>query len=274
MLTSSTRAKILESRLLPLLVFPYRCRLIIRYLFRALKKSIPWLFRSKEFANFTYDLTPSNKEYLAWFIANVCDTSEGEIRGYFEELESSVRLLKYINDRLRQHRRGNEIDSKAFFGRRIGWYAIVRATKPKIVVETGTEKGLGSLVLAEALIKNESGRLITIDMEPSSGLLIGPEYGGVIERMIDNSLQAISKIDRIDLFIHDSDHSAEHESREFKLLQSRLSSKGIVLSDNSHVTTELAKWSLEHGRRFVYFAEQPLNHWYPGAGIGVSMKGL
>ena len=54
----------------------------------------------------------------------------------------------------------------------------MRATKPKIVVETGTEKGLGSLVLAEALIKNESGRLITIDMEPSSGLLIGPEYGG------------------------------------------------------------------------------------------------
>ena len=274
MLTSSTRAKILESRLLPLLVFPYRCRLIIRYLFRALKKSIPWLFRSKEFANFTYDLTPSNKEYLAWFIANVCDTSEGEISGYFEELESSVRLQKYINDRLQQHRRGNEIDSEAFFGRRIGWYAIVRATKPRIVVETGTEKGLGSLVLAEALIKNESGRLITIDMEPSSGLLIGPEYGGVIERMIDDSLQAISKIDRIDLFIHDSDHSAEHESREFKLLQSRLSSKGIVLSDNSHVTTELAKWSLEHGRRFVYFSEQPLNHWYPGAGIGVSMKGL
>ena len=274
MLTSSTRAKILESRLLPLLVFPYRCRLIIRYLFGALKKSIPWPFRSKEFANFTYDLTPSNKEYLAWFIANVCDTSEGEIRGYFEELESSVRLQKYINDRLQQHRRGNEIDSEAFFGRRIGWYAIVRATKPKIVVETGTEKGLGSLVLAEALIKNESGRLITIDMEPSSGLLIGPEYGGVIERVIDDSLQAISKIDRIDLFIHDSDHSAEHESREFKLLQSRLSSKGIVLSDNSHVTTELAKWSLEHGRRFVYFAEQPLNHWYPGAGIGVSMKGL
>lgn len=274
MLTSSTRAKILESRLLPLLVFPYRFRLIIRYLFGALKKSIPWLFRSKEFANFTYDLTPSNKEYLAWFIANVCDTSEGEIRGYFEELESNVGLQKYINDRLRQHRRGNEIDSEAFFGRRIGWYAIVRATKPKIVVETGTEKGLGSLVLAEALIKNGSGRLITIDMEPSSGLLIGPEYGGVIDRMIDNSLQAISKIDRIDLFIHDSDHSAEHESRELKLLQSRLSAEGIVLSDNSHVTTELAKWSLEHGRRFVYFSEQPLNHWYPGAGIGVSMKDL
>jgi len=274
MLTSSTRAKILESKILPVIVFPYRFCLIIRYLFGTLKKTVLWLFRSKEFANFTYDLTPSNKEYLAWFIANVCDTSDGEIRDYFEELESNVGLKKYINDRLQQHRRGNEISREAFFGRRIGWYAIVRATKPKIVVETGTEKGLGSLVLAEALIKNKFGSLITIDIEPSSGLLIGPEYGGVIERVIEDSLQVISRIDRIDLFIHDSDHSAEHESREFKLLQSRLSADGIVLSDNSHVTTELAKWSQEHGRRFVYFSEQPLNHWYPGAGIGVSMKGL
>ena len=92
--------------------------------------------------------------------------------------------------------------------------------------------------------------------------------------MIEDSLLAISKIDQIDLFIHDSDHSADHEAREFEILQSRLTADGIVLSDNSHATTELAKWSLRNNRRFMYFAEQPLNHWYPGAGIGVSMKGL
>ena len=105
MLTSSTRAKILESRLLPLLVFPYRFRLIIRYLFGSLKKSIPWLFRSKEFANFTYDLTLANKEYFAWFVANVCGASVGEIHGYFSELESNTQLDKYISARLRAHRR-------------------------------------------------------------------------------------------------------------------------------------------------------------------------
>lgn len=43
-------------------------------------------------------------------------------------------------------------------------------------METGIEKGLGSLVLAEAPLKNGAGRLITIDMEPSVGLLIGEEY--------------------------------------------------------------------------------------------------
>ena len=273
-LTPSIRARILQSKALPLLVFPYRCRLIVQHLARNFKKSIPWLFRSKEFANFTCDLTAANKEYLSWFVADICDVPVEEIRDYFNELETNSQLDTYIKTGLANHRRGNEIDRQAFFGRRIGWYAIVRATKPSVVVETGTEKGLGSLVLAEALIKNGAGRLITIDMEPSSGLLLGAEYGGVIERMIEDSLLAISKIDQIDLFIHDSDHSAEHEAREFELLQSRLTTDAVVLSDNSHATTELANWSLQNNRRFKYFAEEPLNHWYPGAGIGVSMKGL
>jgi len=273
-LTPSIRARILQSKTLPLLVFPYRCRLIVRHLARNFKKSIPWLFRSKEFANFTYDLTAANKVYLSWFVADICDVPVKEIRDYFNELETNSQLDAYIKTGLANHRRGNEIDRQAFFGRRIGWYAIVRATKPSVVVETGTEKGLGSLVLAEALIKNGAGRLITIDMEPSSGLLIGAEYVGVIERVINDSLLAISKIDQIDLFIHDSDHSAEHESREFEILRSRLTADAIVLSDNSHATTELANWSLQNGRRFMYFAEEPLKHWYPGAGIGVSMKGL
>jgi len=273
-LTPLIRARILQSKALPLLVFPYRSRLIVRHLARSFKKSILWLFRSKEFANFTYDLTTANKEYLAWFVADICDVPVKQIRDYFIELETNSQLDAYIKTGLANHRRGNEIDRQAFFGRRLGWYAIVRATKPLVVVETGTEKGLGSIVLAEALIKNGAGRLITIDMEPSSGLLLGAEYGGVIERMIDDSLLAISKIDQIDLFIHDSDHSAEHERREFEILQSRLTADAIVLSDNSHATTELANWSLQNGRRFMYFAEEPLNHWYPGAGIGVSMKGL
>jgi hypothetical protein len=73
------------------------------------------------------------------------------------------------------------------------------------------------------------------------------------------------------LFIHDSDHSAEHEAREFELIESRLSRSGIVLSDNSHATEELAKWSKSCNRKFFYFAEEPYNHWYPGAGIGISL---
>jgi len=241
------------------------------HLGKQFKSSFLWLMRSKEFANFTYDLTSSNREYLAWFVAEICKISKEDAWSYFHELETNSVLAEHIETELAKHRRGNEIDGQAFFGRRLGWYAIVRATKPAVVVETGTEKGLGSLVIAAALIENGHGRLVTIDIERSSGILIGGKYSQVVEHVISDSLIALSKIEVIDLFIHDSNHSAIHERHELELVCNRLSTYGIVLSDNSHVSNELAQWSSRNNRRFFYFAEQPTNHWYPGAGIGASL---
>ena len=43
-----------------------------------------------------------------------------------------------------------------------------------------------------------------------------------------------------------------------------------MIGDNSHVTNKLAEWSVENGRKFLFFSEKPQEHWYPGAGIGVS----
>ena len=271
-LSPATRAKILESRFLPIVVFPYRLRLIVKFQYDSIKRCLSWLFGSKEFANFTYDLTPKNKSYLAWFIANICGTTEQEISEYFDELESNSELRDYIQSRLKMHHRGNEIDNQAFYGRRIGWYAMVRVLKPTVIVETGTEKGLGSIVLAEALLKNGNGHLFTIDIEPTAGLMIGDRYTEVISQIIGDSLQSLTTIERVDLFIHDSDHSAEHEAREFEIIETKLSKQGVVLSDNSHVTNELAKWSTRFGKRFFYFAEEPLHHWYPGAGIGIAIS--
>lgn len=267
----SLRAKILRSRFLPLIVFPHRLRLVFRHLTHQTKSGAKWLLRSKEFANFTYDLTPANKNYLAWFVSGICFTPVQEIEQYFFELESNLQLKQHISAQLRASSRGNEINGQAFFGRRLGWYAIVRATKPNIVVETGTEKGLGSLVIADALLRNGKGRLVTIDIESQSGLLLGGDWAKVVEHVIDDSLVALRNIDNIDLFIHDSDHSADHELRELESVASHLSADGIVLSDNSHITCVLAEWSVRKNRRFSYFAEKPLDHWYPGAGIGASV---
>ena len=50
----------------------------------------------------------------------------------------------------------------------------------------------------------------------------------------------------------------------------KLSKTGIILGDNSHSTDKLIKFSIENNRRYILFREEPLNHWCPGAGIGVS----
>jgi hypothetical protein len=43
--------------------------------------------------------------------------------------------------------------SQLQLGRRIGWYAFARATKPKLVVETGVHQGIGAVTLIRALEK-------------------------------------------------------------------------------------------------------------------------
>ena len=268
---SRYKALVLNSKLRQLVLFLYRVFLILRNLFKTLQVSLVWLLKRREFTNFTYDLQPTNKEYLAWFVANACNVSVTEILGYFDEIESNVILQTELAIRMESNRHGKEFAGHSPWGRRIGWYAIARATKPNLIVESGTEKGLGSVILSEALLQNGSGRLITIDNDPYSGWLIQGRHLHNTEQIIKSSLSVIKEIDQIDLFIHDSDHSQNYESKEYELVQSCLSKQGYVLSDNSHVTNSLSNWSLINGRNFMYFSEQPLNHWYPGAGIGISI---
>ena len=68
---------------------------------------------------------------------------------------------------------------------------------------------------------------------------------------------------------------ANYEHRQEQLAMAevveRLEPGAVVLSDNSHATDVLSRWSEAGGRRFLYFAERPKDHWYAGAGIGVSL---
>ena len=44
----------------------------------------------------------------------------------------------------------------------------------------------------------------------------------------------------------------------------------VVLGDNAHVTDKLYQFATRTGRKFLFFQQKPLNHWYPGAGIGAA----
>ena len=76
--------------------------------------------------------------------------------------------------------------------------------------------------------------------------------------------------EEIDLFINDSDHSANYEFLEYQAISNKLSDSAVILGDNSHVTNSLMQFSKETKREFLFFQEKPLEHWYPGAGIGIS----
>ena len=78
----------------------------------------------------------------------------------------------------------------------------------------------------------------------------------------------------IDFFINDSDHGAEYEAREYETIHPRLAPDSIVLGDNSHTNTKLNEFSRKYSRPNLFVKEDPQDHWYPGAGIGISLSGI
>ena len=260
-----------------LLFFGFRAKTVASYQAAPLANSIAWLFRSREITNFTYHLTPPNQRYLASFIAVATGKSHHEVLSYLEEIQSDTALKEHVATATARSPHRAQADREVAFGRRIGWYAIVRATKPKIVVETGVDKGLGACVLTAALIRNKEeshpGYYYGTDINPEAGYLLTGRYAEVGKILYGDSLASLRTLtDQVDLFINDSDHSAEYEEREYATIESKLAPHAIVLADNAHVTEKLLEFAIASGRKFLFFAEKPEKHWYPGGGIGIAYR--
>jgi hypothetical protein len=230
--------------------------------------------RPHELSNFTYALTDRNLIELAHTVAVATARPVEEILVYMQEVEDNTVLIGTLREGLQ--RRGYVSDDMANpFGRRLGWYAFARALKPRVIVETGVDRGYGALLLCAALLANKAegtpGRYFGTDLNPEAGWILSGEFAQMSTILYGDSILSLQNLPEIiDLFINDSDHSADYEYREYQTVTPKLSSQAVILGDNSHVTDKLARYSVEHRRNFLFFKEEPRGHWYPGAGIGIS----
>jgi hypothetical protein len=240
-------------------------------------KIFKWIFNSNEFTNFTYDLTSDNKLLLAQFISHITNAEINKVFEYINELENDNVLKSHIISYTQKSKFSKYADTNCFYGRRIGWYVFVRILKPKIIVETGVEKGMGSVVIASALKKNSEegfeGRYYGTDIDLNAGYLFDGVYKNYGEILYGDSIESLQKFaNNIDIFINDSDHSIEYERKEYQTIQNKISENSFILSDNAHCSPELSFFSQRTNRDYIFFKEEPLDHWYPGGGIGVSWK--
>lgn len=272
------------TRLLQTETLPYtaaalqsRLDLALGYYERKLAAMVMWLHCSLEESNFTYDLTERNRRQLVHFVSLVVGHPPTEIDGYLRELQEDETLRAHYAREIHRYGRLAPLEARLQVGRRAGWYAVARALKPKVVIETGVERGHGAITLTAALLRNRAegfpGRYFGTDLHPEMGkLLCGPyaEVGQIIYGDSATTLEAFSQ--PIDLFINDSDHSAAYEAREYRVVDGKMSPGGVILGDNAHVTDELVSFAEATGRRFLFFREEPKDHWYPGAGIGAAFR--
>ena len=240
-------------------------------------KVFSWLWSSRETTNFTYDLTDANKKDLARFVARVTGIPTETAESYISELETDAALMDHIRRETGNSPKRLTSDDIARYGRRLGWYACARALKPKTIVETGVDKGLGACVLAAALRRNakekQDGTYFGTDIDPGSGFLFTEPYSRFGKILIGDSVTNLKGLEGpIDFVICDSDHDPDYETREFDTFTDKLSEGAIIFSDNAHATDALERFATRTGRKYLFFREQPKDHWYPGAGIGAAFR--
>ncbi|WP_431892523.1 class I SAM-dependent methyltransferase [Micromonospora haikouensis] len=270
------RRAVARTRFAPVAAFPRRLARVARYDAKVLRASARWLVTSREHHNYTYELTTLSRHHLSWFVSVVCDVPVGRVRGWFAEIEGDDELRRHIERATAEASRRGLADRQVRYARRIGWYAMVRAARPAHVVETGVDKGLGSCVLAAALLRNAAeghpGRVTSLDINPEAGYLARTApWSEVVDLVVGDSVASIGALDRpVDLFLHDSDHSRAHEKREFDAVEPKLAPGALLLTDNVTATNVLAEHAERTGRRFLAYRETPARHWYPGDGIGAA----
>lgn len=134
-------------------------------------------------------------------------------------------------------------------------YYLVRVHKPSVVVETGVWTGKTSWFILQALEDIGDGNLISVDLGtpilrdgPKTERLPTKEIGELVPKSLrdrwqltigdSTSLlpQIASELIRVDLFLHDSDHSYNHMMLEFEIMWPRISKGGFLCSDDIEVS--------------------------------------
>lgn len=272
-MSSKLRNRIAASPVARGAALPLRTMMVARYDARLIGRSFDWLVHGRETTNLTYDLDALNRDQLGWFVSAVSGAPIARVRGWMQELAEDEQLSAHVTRQLATNPRRRICATEPHWARRFGWYALVRAVQPEHVVETGTHLGLGSCAIAAALLRNGHGRLTTIDVDTDSGHLIGRPWADVVDRRIGSSVQLLADVTDVDIFLHDSLHTYDYETRELDAVEPNLSRGAIVLSDNAHQSAALSDWAERTGRHYLFFKEQPAQHWWPGDGIGAAWSG-
>ena len=171
--------------------FPLRAVGALKYDAHLIGRSLDWLVHERETTNFTYELSTLNRDQLCWFVCAVTGAEIGAVRDAMRELEGDRELFAALSQRLRSNPTRRVCAAAPHVGRRAGWYVIVRMLQPDHVVETGTHLGLGTCVIAAALLRNGHGRVTTIDIDADSGYLIDEPYSRVVDQRVGSSVDEL-----------------------------------------------------------------------------------
>jgi predicted O-methyltransferase YrrM len=155
-------------------------------------------------------------------------------------------------------------------------YRLLRDVRPQVAVETGVCNGVSTAFLLLALEDNGTGELHSIDLPEVAGeeyeegtfwdgkggavippgkepgWMVPPElrerWELVLGRSQDELPPLLERVGQIDFFMHDSEHSYECMSFEFRTAWPALREGGVLVADDVNVNPAWAEFTGEVGR--------------------------
>lgn len=179
------------------------------------------------------------------FLAALTGASVPQLRSYLSEPFADANLMRHL-ERSRPLVDQAQIYSAELYAKKVLLqYAIVRASRPSLVVETGVANGVSTAYLLLALKKNGIGHLHSVGLEEGSFLPPGKGIGWLVPEEFrcrwtlhrGDAAQLLPALLRelgtIDVFIHDSLHTYEHMMFEFDQACPHLRPGGFLLADDA-----------------------------------------
>jgi predicted O-methyltransferase YrrM len=147
-------------------------------------------------------------------------------------------------------------------------YLLVRAARPHVVVETGVLYGGSSAHILGALAANQEGKLYSIDLrheakEPESGFLVPDGLQDRWHLIIGDARRELpillEQLRAIDCFHHDSLHTFQHMTFEYRTALPHLRPGGVLSSHDVLVAHSLRE--IFQPNAFPVFCEQQGLQW-------------
>jgi predicted O-methyltransferase YrrM len=199
------------------------------------------------------------------------------IPGFDQVMERKAYIEKYLAE-LEQRYRSHYIAGWVNLTDAQFLYWVVRRIKPRTIVQTGVSNGLSSAFMMLALAKNGAqGRLHVIDLpavfdpdDPawtrkgavygfvippakSSGWMVPDIYRDRFDVEIGDAKillpRLVDRLDRIDMFFHDSDHTYDHMTFEFEQAMRKLAPDGVIIADD--IAWNASLWDFADKHRLV-----------------------
>jgi hypothetical protein len=217
-----------------------------------------------EVESYTYRV--ANMEEMLAAIADTTGVAVQQLRAYVAEADADPelgeRLAKRVGWRL-------DVKRRPQLANRLGWYVLVRALRPKLLIETGIYHGLGSLALLRALERNAAegspGELFSFDLASDAGWLVEESRYPNWHRVVGSTADLLEKEiagRHVGALFHDSYHDVATQQLEFGVALAN-PEPALLLVDASGgqipVLEELAR------KRDGEYRQVPLgasDHWY------------